>query len=144
NLVLTSNTAVAVADIGCGPCDTLIMYLRGVSVPQGFIVRATDYLARYADGERGEAHQTLAAAQAQHILKLAPFSVRAGDAFGGKLLDLLSGPQDEAKMRRAFHLVIASHVVYHAEGPSDVQRLLADVANHVLTRDGVCVLYQIA
>jgi len=144
NLVFTGNTPAAVADIGCGPCDTLIKYLTGVSVPQGFIVRATDYLARYADAERGEAHQTLAAAQAENSLKLTSFSVRAGDAFGGKLLDLLSGPQDGAKMRRAFHLVFASHVVYHAESPADVQRLLVDVANDVLTRDGVCVLYHVA
>jgi hypothetical protein len=143
NLVLTGNTPLAVADIGCGPCDTLIKYLTGVSAPQGFLVRATDYLGQYADGERGQAYQTLAAAQVQNSLKLASFSVRAGDAFGGKLLDLLSGPQDRAKMRRAFHVVFASHVVYHAEGPSAVQRLFADVANDVLTRDGVCILYHI-
>ena len=143
-LVLTGDTPAAVADIGCGPCDTLIKYLTGVSAAQGFHVRATDYLGQYADGERGEAHQTLAAAQVRNTLKLVSFSVRAGDAFGGKLLDLLSGPQDGAKMRRAFHLVFASHVVYHAEAPSHVQRLLADVANEVLIRDGVCVLYHIA
>lgn len=143
NLVLTGNTPAAVADIGCGPCDTLIKYLTGVLVPHGFTIKATDYLDRYADGERGEAYRALAAAQTQKILKLASFSVRAGDAFGGELLDLLSGPQDGAKMRRAFHLVFASHVVYHAEAPSDVQRLLAKVANDVLARDGVCVLYHI-
>jgi hypothetical protein len=143
NLVFPANTPAAVADIGCGPCDTLIQYLTGVPVPQGFIVRATDYLPQYADGERGEAHQILAAAQARNELKLVSFSVQAGEAFAGKLLELLSEPQDGAKIRNAFHLVFASHVVYHAEAPGDVQRMLADVANNVLTRDGICIMYHI-
>src|SRR5229473_3016013 len=30
NLILTGDSPVAVADIGCGPCDTLIKYLTGV------------------------------------------------------------------------------------------------------------------
>ena len=115
NLILTGATPAAVADIGCGPCDTLIMYLRGVLFEPGFIVRATDYLGEYADAERGEALQMLKAAQAANSIKLAGFSVRAGDAFGGKLLELLSGPQDGAQMRQAFSLVYASHVMYHAE-----------------------------
>ena len=34
NLILTGATPAAVADIGCGPCDTLIMYLRGVLLSQ--------------------------------------------------------------------------------------------------------------
>lgn len=144
NLVLPADTPAGVADIGCGPCDTLIKYLTGVSVPHGFIVRATDFLPQYADGERGEAHQVLAAAQARNELKLVSFSVRAGDAFAGKLLELLSGPQDGAQMRNAFHLVFASHVVYHADGPGDVQRMLDDVASNVLTRDGICIMYHIA
>jgi hypothetical protein len=144
NLILTGATPAAVADIGCGPCDTLIMYLRGVLFEPGFIVRATDYLGEYADAERGEALQMLKAAQAANSIKLAGFSVRAGDAFGGKLLELLSGPQDGAQMRQAFSLVYASHVMYHAESSSDVQRLLADVAENLLANNGICVLFHIA
>ncbi len=144
NLILKGNTPAAVADIGCGPCDTLIMYLSGVLFEPGFTVRATDYLAEYADAERGEALQTLRAAQAANSIKLAGFSARAGDAFDGKLLDLLSGPQDGAQMRRAFSLVYASHVMYHAETSSEVERLLADVADNVLASNGICILFHIA
>lgn len=144
NLILAGNTPAAVADIGCGPCDTLIMYLSGVLFEPGFIVRATDYLVEYADAERGEALQMLKAAQAANSIKLAGFSVRAGDAFGGKLLDLLSGPQDGARMRRAFNLVYASHVMYHAETSSEVQRILADVADNLLSSNGICILFHIA
>jgi hypothetical protein len=144
NLVLTDRDPAAVADIGCGPCDTLIKYLKGVRFAPGFIVRATDYLPEYADSERGEALQTLAAAQVQDTLKLASFSVRAGDAFGGNLLGLLSGPQDGAKMRNAFRIVYASHVLYHANSPSEVPRLIADVATNILSRNGVCILFHIA
>jgi hypothetical protein len=144
NLILTGNTPAAVADIGCGPCDTLIMYLSGVLFEPGFTVRATDYLAEYADAERGEALQTLRAAQAANSIKLAGFSARAGDAFDGKLLDLLSGPQDGARMRRAFSLVYASHVMYHAETSSEVERILADVADNLLSSNGICILFHIA
>src|SRR5260370_34377508 len=57
NLILTSDSPVAVADIGCGPCDPLIKYLTGVVFAPGFIVRATDYIPEYADAERGESLQ---------------------------------------------------------------------------------------
>src|ERR1700680_2112400 len=83
NLVLTGDNPAAVADIGCGPCDTLIKYLTGVVFPPGFIVRATDYIPEYADAERGEALQTLATAQTKGIIKLVAFAVSAGEAFGG-------------------------------------------------------------
>jgi hypothetical protein len=144
NLVLTGPGPAAVADIGCGPCDTLIKYLQGVRFPPGFIVRATDFLPEYADSERGEALRVLAEAQVQGAIKLASFSVRAGDAFGGNLLSLLSGPQDGAKMRNAFRVIYASHVLYHAESPSEVPRMIADVAGDILSRDGVCILFHIA
>src|SRR6202162_6542351 len=97
-LVLAGDHPAAAADIACGPCDTLIKYLTGVIFPPGFIVRATDYIPEYADAERGEALQTLATAQTKGIIKLVAFAVRAGDAFGGHLLDLLSGPQNGATM----------------------------------------------
>jgi len=144
NLVLAGNAPVAVADIGCGPCDTLIRYLNGVRFEPGFIVRATDFLAEYADAERGEALHTLRAAQASNVIRLSGFSVRAGDAFGGKLLDLLSGPQDGARVRRAFSLVYASHMMYHAETPAEVQRLLAEMADNILAADGICILFHVA
>ncbi len=143
DLVVPRNAPVAVADIGCGPCDTLINYLKGVRATQGFHIRATDYLARYADSELGEARQNLAAAQAQGVLKLVSFSVRAGDAFAGKLLELLSGPKDRVIMHRAFDLVFASHVIYHAAAPSEVQRFIEDVGSNLLAPSGVCVMYHI-
>ena len=102
NLVLTNSSPVAVADIGCGPCDTLIKYLKGVAFPPGFGVRATDYLPEYADPDRGEALQLLAAAQAQGTIKLASFSVRAGNAFGGNLLDLFRDRETVRKCEMRF------------------------------------------
>jgi hypothetical protein len=144
NLVLTGDHPAAVADIGCGPCDTLIRYLTGVIFPPGFILRATDYIPEYADAEGGEALEVLAAAQAANIIKVADFSVRAGNAFGGNLLNLLSGPQDGTRMRNVFRIVFASHVMYHASGLPDVQRVIADVANNILAREGVCILFHIA
>ena len=125
-------------------CDTLIKYLKDVRFAPGFIVRATDYLPEYADIERGEALQTLAAAQVHGTIKLASFSVQAGNAFSGNLLGLLSGPQDGAKMRNAFRIVYASHVLYHANSPSEVPRLIADVATNILSPNGVCILFHIA
>jgi hypothetical protein len=139
-LVLVGDEPIAVADIGCGPCDTVIKYLTGVTFPPGFIIRATDYLAEYADAERGEALRVLRAAQAANTIKLAEFSVRAGDAFGGELRDLLSGPQAHS----AFQIVFASHMLYHAENSSDVARMLGDIATNVLARDGVCMMFHVA
>ena len=144
NLVLTGDSPAAVADIGCGPCDTLIKYLSAVRFAPGFTARATDFLPEYADAERGEALQTLAAAQAKGTIKLDGFSVRAGDAFAGKLLDLLSGARDGTKMRRAFKIIFASHVMYHANAVAEARRLIADVAENLLARDGICIMFHIA
>ena len=143
-VTLSGDSAALVADIGCGPCDTLIKYLTGVNFAPGFILRATDFLPAYADAERGEALQRLAAAQTSGIIKVESFAARAGDAFGGKLLDLLTGPHDGSSMRNAFRVVFASHVMYHADGPAQVRRFVEDVANHLLSRDGVCIMYHIA
>jgi hypothetical protein len=144
NQVVAGDAPLAVADIGSGPCDTLVKYLAQVPFAPGFEVRATDFLPAYADAQRGEALKVLAAAQAARTLKLAGFSANAGNAFGGKLLDLLSDPRDGRKLHCAFRLVFASHLMYHAEGTADVQRMLADVADNLLAADGVCVMYHLA
>src|SRR5207253_4560892 len=94
SVVLTGNEPLMTADIGCGPCDTLVKYLTGVDFAAGFSIRATDFLAEYADSERGIALRNLAAAHTNGSLKLADFSVKAGNAFAGNLLELLSGSHD--------------------------------------------------
>jgi hypothetical protein len=142
-VVLTGNEPVMTADIGCGPCDTLVKYLTGVDYAGGFEIRATDYIAEYADSERGVALQTLADAQ-RSGLKLAGFSVKAGNAFGGDLLSLLSSPRDRMSPRNRFKLVFASHLVYHAETTAAVKRLIDDVAAILLAPDGAAILYHIA
>jgi hypothetical protein len=144
NLTLAGDAPLAVADIGCGPCDTLVKYLASVHFTPGFIVRATDFIPAYADAQRGEALQILTAAQADRKLNLADFAVQTGDAFGGHLLDLLSAPRDGSAMRRAFHVVFASHVMYHARSSSEVQRMFADISDNLLARDGVCIMYHVA
>src|SRR5215472_12233768 len=102
NVILTGYEPLMTADIGSGPCDTLIKYLTGVKFPGGFSVRATDFIPDYADSARGTALRNLVAAQASGTLKLAGVSVKAGNAFGGNLLDLLSSPDDRAEPRHAF------------------------------------------
>jgi hypothetical protein len=49
NRTLAGDAPVAVADIGCGPCDTLVKYLAGVRFASAFIVRATDFIPAYAN-----------------------------------------------------------------------------------------------
>lgn len=144
NLVLAGGRPAIIADIGCGPCDTLVKYLTGVRFSPGFIVRATDYIGQYADSERGEALRTLAAAQANGTLKLAEFSVRTGNAFDGRLAELLADAHGRRDAARAFRLVYASHVLYHADGPRQIRRMLADVADNLLAADGICILFHIA
>src|SRR6202044_2730917 len=53
-IVMTGNEPIAIADIGCGPCDTLVKYLTGVRFEPGFKIRATDYSIAYADERTGE------------------------------------------------------------------------------------------
>jgi len=145
NLVLTAGQPILTADIGSGPCDTLIKYLSGVAGAAGFDVRATDYLAEYADPRHGKAWRNLAAAQAEGRLNLARFSVRAGDSFGGNLLDLVSDAENRPASAHAFRLVFASHVMYHAESLADVTRCIGDIAANLLDyHQGVAILYHIA
>jgi hypothetical protein len=142
-MVLEGETPLTVADIGSGPCDTIVMYLTGVRFTPGYIVRATDFLPEYADSERGEALKLLAEAQAKNAIRLAGFSARAGDAFAGKLLELLSGP-DGAAVRSGFRIVFASHVMYHADGIADVRRTIGDIANNLLAPNGICIMFHLA
>jgi hypothetical protein len=144
DLVLTGCDPLMTADIGSGPCDTLIKYLIGVEVPAGFTIRATDFIPEYADSTRGTALHNLRAARTSGTLKLAGFSVKAGNAFGGALLDLLSSPDDRVEPRHAFKLVFISHLLYHAETASDVESLIADVAGNLLANDGIAILYHLA
>ncbi len=143
NLVLSGRDPIAVADIGSGPCDTLVKYLTGVKFDAGFKVRATDYSVEYADERNGEALATLAAAQAAGTLKLVDFSAHAGDSFAGHLLELL-GPHNELARPREFRIVFASHVLYHCETPGSTERLIDDVTRNVLADDGICILYHLA
>jgi hypothetical protein len=142
-LVLSGSEPVAIADIGSGPCDTLVKYLTGVKFEPGFRIRATDYSARYAGERDGEALATLAAAKSSGALKLDDFSARAGDAFAGHLLDLL-GSQNSPAPPREFRIVYASHVLYHCESPGSAERLIDDVTQNVLADDGICILYHLA
>jgi hypothetical protein len=144
NLVLAGNEPILTADIGCGPCDTLIKYLSGVRCETEFDVRATDYLSEYADPEGGTARHNLVAAQANGTLRLARFSVKVGNAFTGNLLGLLSPSEDGGNSAHAFRLVFASHLMYHAAGIEDVRRLISDVAANLLDRNGIAILYHIA
>src|SRR5689334_9890750 len=68
NLVLTGSEPLMTADVGSGPCDTLIKYLTGVHFPGGFTVRATDFIPDYADSTRGTAVQNLLVAQTSGML----------------------------------------------------------------------------
>ncbi len=142
-IVLTGTDPILIADIGSGPCDTLVKYLTGVKFDAGFKVRATDFSIEYADERNGQALVTLAAAQSAGTLKLIDFSARAGDSFAGHLLDLLGSNRGPARSRE-FRIVFASHVLYHCETPGSVERLIDDVTQNVLADDGICVLYHLA
>src|SRR5260370_25955064 len=50
-VILTGNEPLMTADIGSGPCDTLVKYLTGVDFPAGFEIRATDFIAEYSHSE---------------------------------------------------------------------------------------------
>ena len=142
-VVLTGTEPVLVADIGSGPCDTLVKYLTGVTFGPGFKVRATDFSGNYADARTGEALTTLAAAQAAGTFKLIDFSARAGDSFAGHVLDLLGSDKSAARPRE-FRIAFASHVLYHCESPGSTERLIDDLTQNVLADDGICVLYHLA
>src|SRR5580658_2832092 len=141
-ITLIGTDPIAIADIGCGPCNTLVKYLTGVKFAPGFRVRVTDYSTAYADERTGEALATLAAAQSAGTLKLVDFSAHAGDGFAGHLLDLLGARNSPARPRE-FRIVFASHVLYHCETPGSAERLIEDVTQNLLADDGVCILYHL-
>ena len=142
-IVLTGGDPIMIADIGCGPCDTIVKYLTGVEFDPGFKVRATDYNPAYADEFNGEALATLKAAQSAGTLRLVDFSAHAGDAFAGNLLGLL-GRQNAAAKSCEFRIVFASHVLYHCENPGSTERLIDDVTQNLLDDEGVCILYHLS
>jgi len=143
HIVLTGDDPILIADIGSGPCDTLVKYLTGVKFDPGFKVRATDYSVEYTDERIGEALATLAAAKTGGTLKLVDFSSRAGDSFAGHLIDLLR-THDAPARPNEFRIVYASHVLYHCETPGSTERLIEDVTRNVLADNGICILYHLA
>jgi hypothetical protein len=143
NVVLSGRDPISLADIGSGPCDTLVKYLTGVKFDAGFKLRATDYSSEYTDERSGEALATLAAAKAAGTLKLVDYSAHAGDSFAGHLLELLGSHNAPARPRE-FQIVFASHVLYHCETPGSAERLIEDVTKNVLADDGICILYHLA
>ena len=143
NLVLSGGDPISVADIGSGPCDTLLKYLTGVKFAPGFKVRATDYSVEYTDEHNGEALATLAAANSAGTLKLVDFSAHAGDSFAGHLLKLL-GSHNAPAQAREFRIVFASHVLYHCETAGSAERLIDDVTQNILADEGICILYHLA
>ncbi len=132
-----------VADIGCGPCDTILKYLAGLDFAPGFRIRATDFSAEYAHPEHGKAVATLAQAQRGSRLKIVDFAVKQGDAFAGGLLDLLSAP-GETDVHQSFDLVFVSHLLYHAGGQRPIEVMLDDVVASLLNDLGILILYHAA
>jgi hypothetical protein len=132
-----------VADIGSGPCDTILKYLAGLNYAPGFRIRATDFSIEYAHPEHGKAVATLAQAQRDAGVKIVDFAVKPGDGFAGRLLDLLSASA-ETDERQSFDLVFASHMLYHAGGQRPIEVMLNDVVTNLLNDLGILVLYHAA
>jgi hypothetical protein len=138
-----SNRPLKVADIGCGPCDTILMYLDRLDYAPGFRIRATDYNLEYADPQNGKAVLALREVQRAGRIPIVDFSVRNGDAFAGRLLELLSAAGEEDS-RKSFDLVFASHMLYHAGAEALVHVMLNDVLTNLLHESGIAMLYHAA
>ena len=138
-----SKRPLKVGDIGCGPCDTILMYLDRLDYAPGFRIRATDFNLEYAHPQNGKA--VLALREAQHAgrIPIVDFSVRDGDAFAGRLLELLSAAGD-GDSRNSFDLVFASHMLYHAGAEALVHVMLNDVLTNLLNESGILILYHAA
>jgi len=131
-----------IADIGCGPADTVINYLKGVDYRPGFSIRAVDFLADYA-GPGGKAAANLSAAQHSGTLKIEAYSVRQGNAFGGRLTELLA-TQEDPEPRNSFDFSFLSHMMYHAHAQADIDTVLRDVAYNILNQEAAGILYHVA
>jgi hypothetical protein len=141
--VPASTRPLKVADIGCGPCDTILMYLDELDYAPGFRIRATDFNLEYAHPQNDKAVLSLREAQRARRISIVDFSVRNGDAFAGNLLELLSAPGDDDS-RNSFDLVFASHVLYHAGAEALVHVMLNDVLTNLLHDSGIFILYHAA
>jgi len=129
---------IRVADVGSGPCDTILGYLESVDTPQGFVIRATDIGDDYAAPD-GIAMRTLAAAQRAGQIRIVDFAVSEDDSFAGKLASLVSAQGERAGHGR-FDLVVASHMFYHADSPAGVETLLGDAADNLLAARGILLM----
>jgi len=134
NVGLVFNTAgtIAVVDIGCGPADIILKYLGATGHGGDFSIHATDRSQQYT-GTDGMAHANLAGAKRAGELRIQDFFVTNGDAFDGRLNATLGTAPNY------FPLAVISHLFYHTT-PEHLGRTLADVANNVLTPEGVGIL----
>jgi len=137
NVGLVFNTAdtVPIVDIGCGPADSIQMYLSAARHDGGFSIHATDCSQDYT-GAKGMARKNLMAAQRAGQLKINDFSVTNGDSFDGGLNTTLGTEPNH------FPLAIISHLFYHTT-PENLGKMLADVANNVLAPEGVGMLFHL-
>jgi len=138
-----SGRPLKVADLGCGPCDTILKYLDRLDYKAGFRIRATDFNAEYTNPKDGKAAASLANAQRDGTVPILDFAVRQGDSFGGKLRSLLSA-DGERDSRNDFDLVFASHMLYHAASEAQVHVMLDDVLTNLMNESGIFILYHAA
>ena len=138
-----SGRPLKVGDIGCGPCDTILMYLDKLDFAPGFRIRATDFNSEYCNPDSGIALAALGKAQRENRVTIPDFSVRQGDSFAGNLLDLLHHDGENGN-RNSFDIVFASHMLYHAGSEAQVHTMLNDVVQNLLNESGIFILYHAA
>ena len=137
-LIGASGGPLTVADLGCGPCDTILMYLADAHYAPGYRIRATDFNAEYA-ASGGKAAIALGEAQRKGAIRIVDFAVAQGDSFAGNLLPLVSAGGGEA--RGSFDLVFASHMLYHCASVPALQAMVGDVVSNLLKNEGIFLLY---
>src|SRR5271154_6998864 len=143
NGVLAADRPLKIGDIGCGPCDTILMYLDKLNFAPGFRIRATDFNSEYTNPKDGKAAFSLGKAQREGSVPIIDFSVRQGDSFAGGLLQLLSADGENAP-RNSFDIVFASHMLYHASTETLLHVMLNDVLTNLLNESGIFILYHAA
>jgi|GEM_PF-6475519 len=140
-IIGASGRPLTVADLGCGPCDTILMYLADAEYAPGYRIRATDFNAEYA-ASGGKAVIALGEAQRRGAIRIVDFAVAQGDSFAGNLLALVSAGGGDA--RGSFDLVFASHMLYHCASVPALQAMVSDMVINLLKDEGIFLLYHAA
>ena len=144
-IIFNGSEPLKIADIACGPADSIVKYLEKIDFSPGFNFRAIDYNEEYS-GENGIAYRNLLSAKKSGKVPFKDIFVTQGDFNSNLKLNNLLFRNNENVQLNTFNIAFFLHAAYYVKldetgtHMNNLDRILHDLACEVLRVDGVGIM----